>query len=67
MSPQLTQQFERLRNFGLALAGMGMAVGASLAAISKVGGDYAEKINEAAKRTGMAADQMALLRSALSD
>jgi len=64
---QLTQQFERLRNFGLALAGVGMAVGASLAAISKVGGDYAEKINEAAKRTGMAADQMALLRSALSD
>ncbi len=64
---QLTQQFERLRNFGLALAGIGAALSASLAVVAKAGGDYAEKINEAAKRTGLAVDQMALLRSALSD
>ena len=64
---QLTQQFERLRNFGLALAGIGAALSASFAVVAKAGGDYAEKVNEAAKRTGMAVDQMALLRSALSD
>ena len=63
----LVQSFERVRNAGLMLAAAGAAISGALMAVAKAGGDYAERINEAAKRTGLAVDQMALLRSALSD
>ena len=63
----LVQSFERVRNAGLALAAAGAAISGALFAIAKAGGDYAARINEAAKRTGLAVEQMSLLRSALSD
>ncbi len=63
----LVQSFERVRNAGLAIAAAGAAISGALLAIGKAGSDYAARINEAAKRTGLAVDQMALLRSALSD
>ena len=63
----LVQSFERVRNAGLALAAAGAAISGALFAVAKAGGDYAARINEAAKRTGLAVEQMSLLRSALSD
>jgi phage-related protein len=63
----LVQSFERVRNAGLALAAAGAAISGALFAIAKAGGDYAARINEAAKRTGLVVEQMSLLRSALSD
>jgi TP901 family phage tail tape measure protein len=63
----LVQSFERVRNAGLALAAAGAAISGALFAMAKAGGDYAARINEAAKRTGLAVEQMSLLRSALSD